>query len=154
MSIFTKPIHFFLIIFIALTFCELGVIFYLNLFKTFDQRQVSSNPNFQYADTLTCNVVYSTHSRNRGPFLNYLEEKNFTLSKLTTNTPEISSYPLIKISEGEDYITVQSNPSTDSIETISLLKDKGTFVRSVFGRTGLYGNSEFQYVVAQKGSCE
>ena len=149
-----KHTHIFLIIILVGLFGIGAYILCSNFYKNFDRQRVTSSENFEYKDTLTCSIVYSTHKKNSGPFLPYLEESNFQLSGLKTDKPKIDSYDLVKISEGDDYATLQITSSRDSVETISILKREGTFVRSVFGRTGLYGDSEFQYIVAQKGYCE
>ena len=124
------------------------------LFHSFDQRRVGVTESFALNDSIVCHVQYSTHRNNRGPFLHYMDSNQFALDNLNTDKPTINGFEIEKSYMGTDYITLRSKAIDRFSETISIMTKTGQFTRSVMGTTGLYGDAEFPYVVAQKGRCE
>lgn len=155
MHLFSKVTHTILIT--GFGIITLLAIFYIadtELFHSFDQRRAGVTKDFQFDNSIVCTVEYSTHHSNRGPFLQYLEQKQFTLDKLDTDTPTLDGYDMEKAFNSDDYTTIRSKFIVRSSEVISIMKKTGQFTRSVMGTSGIYGNGEFPFVVAQKGRCE
>jgi hypothetical protein len=145
----------------------IGYIVYQDQFDRFDIKHLKANPNFKYADTLNCQVVYSTFKKVGESLIDNYAEPNFILTGLNSDTPKLSmagfDYTLKKTYEGNTAVTLQSEPfapDDTSIQTIQILKDQGTFVRTYMGTGSYYGAREmffaeqFQNIIAQKGRCE
>lgn len=114
---------------------------------------------FQYKNTLTCTIIYSTNKSamqgiNLLPSINFT---TFTLQGLDTETPQIlvdgkSLGNWQKVYNGDTYLTIQSTPTSWNMDTIGLMKDTGTFIRTISGLQA--GDVKFHYAIAQKGRCE
>lgn len=143
-----------IIVFGIITALSLGFLGYKELFASFDQKRASGTEGFQLKDTLICEIQHSTHRSGRGPFLPYLEEKSFTLDRLNTESPTIQGFNLQVEYKGNDYLILRSKPIERFSETVGILTTNGTFTRTIIGTSGLYGNDEFHYAVAQKGRCK
>jgi len=135
-----------------------GVIyFYPN--AVFSMRTVRPVVGFEYKNTLFCTILYST---NRGgvsginalPSINFT---SFTLIGLDTDTPQVlvdgnSIGGWRATYDGDQYITVQADKSGPSTDIIGLMKNNGTFVRTITGLQA--GDWKFHYAIAQKGRCQ
>ncbi|MDD5566951.1 MAG: hypothetical protein PHH01_02035 [Patescibacteria group bacterium] len=145
----------------------LGYIVYHDQFARFDVQHLKADPNFTYTDTLSCHVEYSTFKKIGEALMDIYAERDFTLSNLNTDQPKlrISNFELAlkKIRESNNAITLQTEPlapDDTSIQTIQVLKDRGTFVRAYMGTSQYFGAREkyfpdlFQNIIAQKGRCE
>lgn len=142
--------------------------FYRKNFDRFDINHVSANESFEFSDTLKCNVVYSTFEPIHESSFEFLEIPEFTLYNLTSGEAIMKfgdwQYNLEKTQEGNLSITYITKSieglRDDSVQTIQIMKDTGTFVRTFMGQGQYFGGREkyyqdmFQYVVTQKGWCE
>ncbi|MDP2631041.1 MAG: hypothetical protein Q8P56_06590 [Candidatus Uhrbacteria bacterium] len=140
------------------------------MFLRFDVRHVSPTNNFEYKNTLSCQVAHSTYKDLGEPMMEYYIERNIQLTSLDTDTPQLSvagfEQPLKKIQDGTYTATfytesVFSEDMEDSsIEMIQVHKLDGTFVRTFVGTGQYFGSREilhpegFHLVIAQKGRCE
>ncbi|MFA6525434.1 MAG: hypothetical protein WCT33_04190 [Patescibacteria group bacterium] len=127
---------------------------YLPWTSDFHSKEVKGIANFQYRDTITCNVAYSTYRNDTGLVLDYYDEKQFSVSGLETDTPKMIlnsevSINSEKIFESPDYVTIQNTPAWWNMDTFILRKSDGTYIRTMGGENG--GE---QYAIAQKGWCE
>jgi len=125
---------------------------------SFDRQVVTPRPQFKYANSLTCTVVYSTHKAGLGLALPWLETSSFTIAGLETDRPAVlSSYStrteaLRKVYEDADYVTLEYAAQQWNTVTIGISKTAGTFVAAMTGIQA--GDARFQYAVAAKGTCE
>lgn len=128
-------------------------------FGGFDAKIVKPVADFKYKSSLTCHILYSTHTKGGGISLPWHEVSDFTLSALDSDQPKLeTSYysqhvALRKEFESDDYITLENREQRWDTETVGVFKKTGTFVRVM---TGLQAGTErfFHYSIAQKGFCE
>ena len=133
------------------------VYFYPN--AVFNMRTVRPVVGFEYKNTLICTILYTT---NRGGVsgINSLPSINFTsfvLTGLDTDIPQVlvdgnSIGGWRAIYNSDQYITVQADKSGPSTDIIGLMKNNGTFVRTITGLQA--GDWKFHYALAQKGRCQ
>ena len=145
---------------IGIAFISILIIIIINLYPlaTFSLRTVKPYDDFEYKDNLTCTIIYSTHKEGisfmKMPWYEYDE---FTLTELNTDNPQLLVNGEIKNIyqknyEGGNHLTLGSDPSSWSTDSISLMKNTGSFVRTMTGIQA--GSWKFHYAVAQKGRCE
>jgi len=128
----------------------------------FSSRTVKSASNYQYKDNLTCTIVYSTNKAGIKGFnpINLTPNEDFstfTLQGLNSDSPEMlvggSKWQSLKKDfENNEILTVQVDPPSWNTDTINLMKNTGTFIRTISNMQ--VGFPDFQYAIAQKGRCE
>lgn len=128
----------------------------------FSSRTVKSATDYQYKDNLTCTIVYSTNKSGIKGFnpINLTPNEDFstfTLQGLNSDSPEMlvggsKWHSLKKYFENNEILTVQSDLPSWNTDTINLMKNTGTFIRTISDIK--VGFPDFQYAIAQKGRCE
>lgn len=125
---------------------------------TFSLRTVRPVADFEYKDTLTCTIIYNTHKGSMSfmkmPWYDY---DTFTLTDLNTDNPKLlvngeQKNRYAKDYEGKNHLTLSTDPPHFSTDNISLMKNTGSFVRTITGSQA--GSWKFHYAIAQKGRCE
>lgn len=142
---------------------EFAVIVCISIFRWpilsegFDAKTVKPFDDFTYKNELTCTIVYSTHQAGHtGLIMPWFDNDSFTLAGLDSDKPSMTVNgkkwtDLQKVSETDGYLQLQIPPSVGS-DTIGLMTDNGSFVRTITGiQAGMW---EFHYAIAQKGRCE
>ena len=125
----------------------------------FHGKTVKPVDNFQYKDALTCTIIHTTYNDPKilGISLPWLEYKKFTLTGLNTDNPQLlvdgeKRVGYAKDYEGNTHLTLSLDPQSWNTDVISLMKNTGSFVRTITGLQA--GDAKFHYAVAQKGRCE
>jgi len=140
----------------------IAVIFFIFIYPAitgFNEKTVEPISGFTYKDNLTCSIVYTTYNKPimSGISLPWLEYEEFTLTGLDTGNPQLlvdgeKKVDYVKDHEGNTHITLSMDPKSWNTDNISLMKNTGTFVRTI---TGIQADdAKFHYAVAQKGRCQ
>lgn len=134
------------------------IIIYPNI-TGFHGKTVKPVDNFQYQDTVTCTIIYTTYNEPGvlGISLPWLEYKKFTMMGLNTDNPQLlvdgeKRVGYVKDYEGDTHLTLSMDPQSWNTDVISLVKSTGSFVRTITGLQA--GDTKFYYAIAQKGRCE
>src|SRR5690606_7080246 len=112
---------------------------YGNFFFGFDTKTVTPSRVFQFKNSITCNIIHSTHHEGMGMKLPWHEIDSFELNGLDTETPTMKTayytnpLPLRKVYDTEGYIKLENAEDDLASNTIGILKENGNFVRSVTG---------------------
>ena len=147
------------IAFLILIFC--AVLFYPSI--AFNMKSVEPNVDFAYKNSITCTIVYSSNQLGFGldhgiidhlPTINFT---TFTLTGLETDNPKLLVNGEQRASfkkQFNDYshLTLILDSQSWETENISLMKNTGSFVRTITGIQA--GEAKWHYAVAQKGRCE
>ena len=129
---------------------------------TFSSRTVKSVGGYQYKNDLTCTIVYSTNKTGIKGFspINLTPNEDFstfTLQGLNSDSPEMlvggnKWHSLKKDFENNEILAIQSDLPSWNTDTINLMKNTGTFIRTIFDIQ--VGFPDFQYAIVQKGRCQ
>ena len=161
MNVMKKPMRWSIVILTVLVMIEGAALVYFIFFHPhtfgFDTKTVRPADNFHFSNDIQCEVVHSTRNPNTGLALDYLDRKNFNINNLLSDNPQMyfgekKWSDLTKLFESPEYIVLQTTPASWNVETIGIMKENGSFVRTMSGEQA--GRWEYHYVVAQKGRCE
>ncbi|MFH1508746.1 MAG: hypothetical protein ABIE68_01120 [bacterium] len=123
---------------------------------SFGNKVVEPYKDFQYQNELTCYIVHSTRSDATAWQRYNFIEKEFKLKDLNSDNPKINMredywYDLKKVNDDEYYVLLQNTDPGFLTQTIGIMKDNGSMVRTKTETNG--GTWKFHDAVAQKGRC-
>ena len=112
-------------------------------------KDIKGNPGFVMQGDLACTIAISTSKEDVGKKVSLLALQSTEPKALFEHQTHAGTSPMKVIFEDEDALVIQLVASaTGSIDTISLNKKTGVFVRAQIGSVA--GN----YATAQKGNCK